>query len=412
MGGRTWTAEDEVLAFSLESDRSESTESGTNWLPTGILADPKQIAAMPLSQRSALFIENLRESIVDSAGNGAQTKQAETKGLTEKKDEQKLSGEWRSADGGGSDDTGASSDARPVLPPAALRKKKQPVELPKVSLEERLVNENIVAHAFQEEQGIALQRLKDKTTTGGQYHIYLAIYALAVLLAFLTQRVLQPDMLKAANSAGKTVTSAVSRLMPPKAMATFVTGVHYYEDEATKASPKKVGNVVGAVVGGIGGGVIAAIRVSTSDPAGAPSANRLSWFQLPTGFFLGFPAAALYTVRQLYENAVIDKSTLEMLLTGLMYFSLVATASIVYMKLRRRLALGPIILAPIVVGILVSVTSMITYAVMIFSASICQRPMPDTIQLFTAIAIIAISVIASKLAFHKRKMPVNDGHML
>jgi hypothetical protein len=94
-----------------------------------------------------------------------------------------------------------------------------------------------------------------------------------------------------------------------------------------------------------------------------------------------------------------------------MYVALIAVSSIIFMRVRRRTQI-PIFMAPLVVGILVSITSMIIYSIMIFSASIGQSLMPDTIQLFTAIAIIAISGIASKLAFLKRKMPPNEARLI
>jgi len=94
---------------------------------------------------------------------------------------------------------------RPVMPPAAMRKKKkQVVEQPLISLEDRLAGENIIAKRIEEEEKIRLQRLKEKTS-GGQYHVYLIIYAICIVLAFLAQRVENEDMRNATHTSGRSV---------------------------------------------------------------------------------------------------------------------------------------------------------------------------------------------------------------
>jgi hypothetical protein len=361
-----------------------------NWQATDGLTVSEEIQNMPQSDKSTKFIQSLRESILN-AGITESIVKAETAQLTERRDDAQLSGEWHSVEGQ-VDENGAP--VRPVLPPAALRKKKlkQPVE-PVLSLEERLDSEDIHAKEFEEEERIRLKQLKDKTT-GGQYHLYLLVYAACVILAFTAQRFLPADLLHATNTAGHSVTSAVNRLMLPTTFNSFTQGLRFYEDETTRGTIKRGGSTVASIAAGWD----AAVKVATSDAPATLSKTRRSWFQLPTGFILGWPAAALYSVHQIFVQAVANKSALELVLTGLMYLSVIGISTMAYLIIQRQAPVLPLIAAPVVIGLLVSVTSIFIGAVMTVSDLICKQLMPDTTQLFTALAIIAVSLISSRMA--------------
>lgn len=370
-------------------------DSGADWFSTNQIAD-KEIQVEPLSEKSTKFIESLRESIIN-AGVTESIIKVETAELMDR--DSQLSGEWRPVDGQTEEDV----LERPVLPPASARRK-QSIEVPKVTLEERLVGENITAREIEEEEKFRLQRLKDKTT-GGQYHFYLLIYVACIFLAYAAQNLTGPDMKTAFSTAGKSVATSVDRLMLPNTFATFANGVKYYEDEASKGLTKKF-NFFSTVGTGIG----AAVKVSTTDASGSFSPKRKGWYQLPTGFFFGFPAAALYTVRQIVTTAFANKSALELVLIGLIYLAMIGMAGMIYMRAQRRWPIFPVAAAPIVILILVSFTSMLVSAVITFSTSLCRTLMPDTIQLFSALAVIGIAGLASRLAFFGPKAKTSVRH--
>ena len=368
------------------------------------LVDPASIQSEPLSPGSSKFIEDLKKSI-SQPGRPKSLVKEQRAPVTEKGEDTQLSGEWRPVEGQEEE----APTPRPVMPPAAMRKKKkQVVEQPLISLEDRLAGENIIAKRIEEEEKIRLQRLKEKTS-GGQYHVYLIIYAICIVLAFLAQRVENEDMRNATHTSGRSVANAVDRIMLPKTFSNFATGLRYYEDEATKDIAKRGPSTFAS---NIGGGIEAAVKVSTTDAPAKASPTRKGFYQLWTGFFLGFPASALYVMRQVYVAAIVNKSGLELLLNLLMYLSLFAVSAMVYFKIQQRWNVMPKSLAPIIIVLLMSLTSTIISAVIAFSSAICKVPMPDTIELFTAIAIIAISGLMARIAFLAPKAKGAEGRQL
>jgi len=385
------------------TERPASDDSSDSWQPISKLVDPKQIKAPPpISEGSKKFIENLRQSIT----------KAGTRELTPPErdiDDRKLSGEWRRTGDGQDDDEEDLAPNRELMPAAPLRKQTGDH---KVSLEDRAIAENILPNDFNEQQ-LSVKRLRDRTT-GGKYHVYLSIYAICIVLAFAIQRVVGPEALQVMREAGQAVTSSVSRMMLPNAIATFSNGLKTFEDEEVRqmAARKQPVNFITQLVTSVSAGWDAAAKTATQDGSGGSAVKHRFWFSMPTGFVLGWPAAALYTVRQTFNASGNNKSGFELTLIALMYVAVAAHSSIVYMKLTNLLAAVPKFAAPVIVILLMSIVSIVIWAVLSFSLTVCKVPMPDTIEMFTDIAIMIIAGVAAKFSFVAPKKRQVDPRLL
>ncbi len=384
------------------TESSTSNDSSDSWQPISKLVDPREIkAAPPVSERSKEFIDNLRQSITKS---GARELTSPEKDI----EKRKLSGSWRRSgephnDGDSDDDDAEEVDddlavlqpppGRPLLPPAPLRK--QTTGEQKITLEDRAIAENVLPADFNEHQ-LSVKRLRDRTTSG-KYHVYLAIYAICIVLGFATQRVASPDVLQVTKDAGQAVTGSVSHIMLPNAIAGFSNGLKIYEEETTRqmAARKQPVNFFAQIAAGCD----AAGKTASQDVGTAPVKQRRYWYSLPTGFVLGWPVAALYTVRDIFGTVSSNKSGFELLLISFMCVAILADSAILYMKLTNRLAAAPKFAAPVIVLALMSIVTIPIWAVLTFSLSICKVPMPDTIEVFTALAIIIVSGVSAKFSF-------------
>ncbi|HEY9716254.1 MAG TPA: hypothetical protein V6C69_02200, partial [Trichormus sp.] len=387
-----------------QTESFTSNDSSDSWQPISKLVDPKEIkAAPPVSERSKQFIDTLRQSITKSGARELTSPERDM-------DDRKASGKWRRSgeqhnndddeDDDDDDDDGDEDLAilqpppgRPVLPPAPLRKQQTGEQ--KVTLEDRAIAENILPADFNEQQ-LSVKRLRDRTTTG-KYHVYLAIYAICIVLGFATQRIASPEVLQVTKDAGQAVTSSISRLMLPSAISEFSNGLKTYEEETTRqmAARKPPVNFIAQ----ISAGCDAAGKTAALDVGTAPVKQRRYWYSLPTGFVLGWPVAALYTVREIFSTVSNNKSGFELLLISLTCVAVLAYSAILYMKLTNRLSGVPKFAAPVIVGVLMSIVSIPIWAVLTFSLSICKVPMPDTIEVFTALAIIIVAGVSAKFSF-------------
>lgn len=387
------------------TESSTSNDSSDSWQPISKLVDPKEIkAAPPVSERSKQFIDNLRQSITKSGARELTSPERDM-------DDRKLSGDWRRTgekhEDDDDDDEGVLQPppSRQLLPPAPLRKQQTGEQ--KVTLEDRAIAENILPADFNEQQ-LSVKRLRDRTT-GGKYHVYLAIYAICVLLAFATQRLASPEVLQVTKDGGQAVTSSVFRLMLNNAIGEFSNGLKTFEDESTRQiyAHKPPLNFFGQIASGWD----AAGKTASLEANGAPVKQRRYWFSLPTGLVFGWPAAALYTVRQIFSTITNNKSGFELLLVGCTCIAVVAYSAILYMKLANRLGI-PKFAIPAIVGVLMSVVSIPIWAVLTFSLSICKVPMPDTIEVFTALAVIIIAGVSAKFSFVAPKKRHVDPRLL
>jgi hypothetical protein len=287
------------------------------------------------------------------------------------------------------------------MPAAPLRKQKQQASTgeQKLSLEDRMLAENIQSTDMSEQQ-LKVQRLKEKTTTGNN-HLYLMIYAVCLVFAFLTHQLGTQDIRDIASQAGRCVNGAVSRLMVPNVANVFGIGLSQYEDEDTRALNGRAG--FGPEVSA---GLQAAGKVASGEGVAGGKSKRY-WFSMPTGFWFGWPAAGLYVVHQLWTSNTVGRSTFEITLIFSMYAAILVLSVIAYMKLRRFTELVPSIFLPVQIFILMAIGSVIIWAVLSFSLNVF-RMMSDTVQAFTSLAVIIIAAVAVKSNFVGTKRRPRD----
>ncbi|HEY9772319.1 MAG TPA: hypothetical protein V6C81_00765 [Planktothrix sp.] len=399
-------ASDSVSAKSdsAQEETKKQEDSDSNWHPVGKIIDPKILPtlptaeAQPLSKKSAKFIEEMRKSV----GN------TETKDLPqERKVDDQIPANWNQDDDATEEEIIAATPARPLMPAAPLRKAAMS-DSQKLSLEDRLLSENIqaidpTAHQLQ------VRRLKDKTTTSNN-HVYLAIYAICLLLAFGVHRFASDDVRDITHDSGLSVTQSVNRLMIPNTANKFSNGLGLYEDEDVKAlasHPAPISSLQATILHTQCGFDTIGKVLSGQAVAGGVKQKKY-WFELPTGFIFGMPTALIYTIKSLWISVANTKTDLDKGLIIAMYLAICALSFIAYKKVKRRLpAYTPTAVVPIIVFILMAMVSVVVWAVLSFSASV-WLVMSDTVQLFTALAVILIAIVAMKFSFVAPKKRPRD----
>ncbi|CAN5543484.1 hypothetical protein BH10CYA1_BH10CYA1_18940 [soil metagenome] len=313
---------------------------------------------LPLAPKSSSQVAELRESIISQRAEGK----------TE---------DWHPVAGKKSPrpaDPQISAELEHLKKPEQIKSK--PEADRHLSLEEMAALDPDLALPTQTPQQQSIRRLKSKTTGGIHAEIYIPIYIVCLGLSWVTE---QSAASGTCRDAGQRIETALQLLAPKSLADNFVAGLNVYDEREIKLhpfNPNKRPNVVQAILGRI-----------------------LAFCSGLSSAFGRIPAT-------------IAASTATNPLAGMMillsYSSILILSLLIFFKFKRSTnwSIADFILLPIGLAAGSTLITAVLIAVLSMSASLAASYLPNTIILYTTVAVVLAVLDMARRSFLGRKQAI------
>jgi len=317
----------------------------------GATPEPKAFGdEKALAPKSSSQVAELRESIISQRADG---KTEDWHPVAQKKPPRQL------------------EDAKKLEPT-----KQKPEGDRHLTLEEMAAMDPDLALAPQTPQQQSIRRLKSKTTGGLHAEIYIPIYIVCLGLAWVTE---QSAASGTCRDAGQRIESALQLIAPKPLADNFVAGLNAYDDREIKLhpfNPNKPRNVVQTLLSRI-----------------------LAFCSGLSSAFGRIPAAIV---------ASSNTNPLAEILILLTYSSILILSLLIFFKFKRSTtwSIADFILLPIGLVAASTIITAVFIAVLSMSASLAAAYLPNTIILYTTVAIVLAVFDMARRSFLGRKQAI------
>ncbi len=326
--------------------------------PDGPRPEPKTFTDdPPLAPKSSSQVAELRESIISQRADG---KSEDWHPVPTKKPPRA--------------DRQLSAELEDFKKPES---KQKPEAERHLSLEEMAVMENPdMAFPAQTPQQQSIRRLKSKTTGGIHAEIYIPIYLICLGLGWVTE---QSAVSGTCRDAGQRIESSLQLLAPKPLADNFIAGLNAYDDREIKLhpfNPNKRPNVIQVILGRI-----------------------LAFCSGLSSAFGRIPAtiAASSASNPLAEIMIL-----------LTYTSIFVLSLLIFFKFKRSVnwSIADFILLPIGLIAASTLITAVLIAVLSMSASLAAGYLPNTIILYTTVAVVLAVLDMARRSFLGRKQAI------